>query len=178
MKNNRRMINTWIRYSLNFVVLVLVQVLILNQLNLGGYINPYLYILFIMVLPVAIPGWLLLILGFLTGLTIDAFLNTPGMHASATVFLSFMRPLFLRYIAPRDGYESGSLPIPAHFGFIWFLNYAVLCVVTHHLFYFLVEAFTFNNIFSTLWRVIMSSIFTLVFVMIAQLFGQTRTKRN
>lgn len=172
------MINQWIKYLLNFIVLALVQVLILNHLNLGGFINPYLYILFLLVLPVAIPGWLLLLLGFLTGLFMDAFLNTPGIHSSASVFLCFMRPLFLRYIAPRDGYEPGSLPIPSHFGFLWFFKYAVLCVLSHHLFYFLVEAFTFNHILSTLWRVIMSSLFTLLFIMIAQLFGYSREKRN
>lgn len=171
------MINQWIRYLITFIVLLLIQVLILNNLNLGGYINPYLYILFLLILPVAIPGWVLLILGFFLGLIIDAFLNTPGIHASATVFLAFMRPFFLRYIAPRDGYEPGSLPIPAHFGFMWFFKYAVLGVVSHHLFYFFVEAFTFKDIFSTLGRVVLSSVFTLLFIMIAQLFGQTKTRR-
>lgn len=171
------MINQWIRYLITFIVLLLIQVLILNNLNLGGYINPYLYILFLLILPVAIPGWVLLILGFFLGLIIDAFLNTPGIHASATVFLAFMRPFFLRYIAPRDGYEPGSLPIPAHFGFMWFFKYAVLGVVSHHLFYFFVEAFTFKDIFSTLGRVVLSSLFTLLFIMIAQLFGQTKTRR-
>lgn len=172
------MINQWIRYFLTFIGLLLIQVLILNNLNLGGYINPYLYILFLLILPVAIPGWLLLFLGFFLGLIIDVFLNTPGIHASATVFLAFMRPFFLRYIAPRDGYEPGSLPIPAHFGFIWFFRYAVLGVLSHHFFYFLVEAFTFKDLFSTLWRVILSSVFTLLFIMIAQLFGQTKIRRN
>lgn len=172
------MINQWIKYIITFVVLLLIQVLILNNLNLGGYINPYLYILFLLILPVAIPGWLLLILAFTLGLIIDAFQNTPGIHASATVFLAFMRPYFLRYIAPRDGYEPGSLPIPAHFGFLWFFKYAVFGVVSHHLFYFFVEAFTFKDIFATLWRVILSSIFTLLFIMIAQLFGQTKMRHN
>lgn len=172
------MINQWLKYLLNFIVLSLVQVLILNHLNLGGFINPYIYILFLLILPVAIPGWILLLLGFLTGLFMDAFLNTPGFHASASVFLSFMRPLFLRYISPRDGYEPGSLPIPAHFGFLWFFKYAILGISTHHLFYFFVEAFSFDQFFATLWRVIMSSLFTLLFVMIAQLFGQSKVKRN
>lgn len=172
------MINQWIKYILNFIVLTLIQVLILNHLNLGGFINPYLYILFILILPVAIPGWLLLLLGFFCGLTIDAFLNTLGLHISATLFLCFMRPFFLRLIAPRDGYEPGSLPVPAHFGHLWFFKYAVLGVVSHHLFYFMVEAFSFSSIFSILWRFILSSFFTLLFIMIAQLFGHSKVKRN
>jgi rod shape-determining protein MreD len=171
------MIKQWLNYFLNFVVLSLIQVLVLNHLNLGGFINPYLYILFLLILPVEIPGWLLLLLGFCTGLFMDAFLNTPGFHASASVFLCFMRPYFLRYIAPRDGYESGSLPIPSYFGFIWFLKYAVLGVLAHHIFYFFIEAFTMSQFFSTLLRIFLSSVFTLLFIMIAQLFGRSKVKQ-
>ncbi len=172
------MINQWLRYILNFLVIIIVQVLIVNQLNFGRFINPYPYILFILILPIAIPNWSLLPIGFITGLIIDTYQNTPGMHASSMVFLSFMRPVFLRYIAPRDGFEPGSLPIPAQFGYQWFFKYAVLCVVTHHIFYFFVEAFSFNQFWSTLWKIILSSVFTLLIIMIAQLFGKTKAKRK
>ncbi len=171
------MINQLGRYLLSFIAIILVQVLILNNLNLGGYINPWLYVLFILILPVETPKWLLLVFGFITGLIMDAFLNTIGMHASATVFLAFLRPLFLRFLAPRDGYEPGSLPVPSHFGFGWFLKYAIVSVTTHHLFLFIVEAFTFEHFFVTLWKSILSSLVTLMVIMIAQLFSSREKRR-
>ncbi|MCA1746044.1 MAG: rod shape-determining protein MreD [Bacteroidales bacterium] len=151
------MINQLGRYLLSFIAIILVQVLVLNNLNLGGYINPWLYVLFILILPVETPNWLLLVFGFVTGLIMDAFLNTIGMHASATVLLAFLRPLFLRFLAPREGYETGSLPVPSHFGFGWFFKYAL--------------------VFVTLWKSILSSLATLLVIMMAQLFS-TREKRR
>ncbi len=171
------MINQLGRYLLSFIAIVLVQVLVLNNLNLGGYVNPWLYVLFILILPVETPKWLLLVFGFITGLIMDAFLNTIGMHASATVFLAFLRPIFLRFLAPRDGYEPGSLPVPSHFGFGWFLKYALVSVTTHHLFLFIVEAFTFENFFVTLWKSILSSLVTIMVIMIAQLFSSREKRR-
>src|SRR5690554_6639252 len=99
------MINYIGKYALSLIAIVLVQVMILNNINLGGFINPYLYVLFILILPIDIPNWFLIFIAFLMGILMDVFLNTVGMHASATVFLGFMRPLYLRYLAPREGYE-------------------------------------------------------------------------
>ena len=73
----------------SFILLVLVQVLVLNNIQFLGYIDPYLYILFILVLPVQMPRWFLLILAFALGITIDIFSNTLGMQAFATVFIAF-----------------------------------------------------------------------------------------
>ncbi|ASB48847.1 rod shape-determining protein MreD [Alkalitalea saponilacus] len=172
------MINNLGKYLINFLVIVFIQVLILNNLNLGGYINPWLYLLFILILPVEIPDWMLLLIGFLTGLLMDMFLNTIGMHASATVFLAFIRPFLLRFFAPRDGYEPGSLPIPSHFGVGWFLKYVSLTVVAHHIFLFYVEVFNFDTPLLTLWKAIVSSVFTIAFIMVAQMFGAMKSSRS
>ena len=172
------MIDNLGRYILGFISIFLVQVLILNNLNLGGFINPWLYVLFILILPVEIPNWLLMLIGFTTGLLIDIFLNSIGLHASATVFLAFIRPMLLRSFAPRDGYEKGSLPLPSHFGFSWFFKYAILAVLAHHLFLYIVEVFTFDNIFSTIWKSILSSLATLLTIFIALLFTGSNKQRN
>ena len=116
------MINHLPRYIFNFIFLILIQVTVLNNIQFSGYVNPYLYILFIITLPFETPGWLLLVLGFLTGVTIDIFSNTLGMHASATVFMAYLRPFILRAFAPRDEYQPGSLPLMHHYGFSWFFR--------------------------------------------------------
>jgi len=61
-----------------FIFLVLFQVWILNNLRVGGYINPYFYIYFVLLLPFSAPKWLLLVSSFLLGISIDLFMNTRG----------------------------------------------------------------------------------------------------
>jgi hypothetical protein len=107
----------------------------------------------------------------------DLFLNSAGMHAAASVFIAFLRPFLLRYLAPRDGYEPDSLPTPSYFGFLWFLKYSTITVFAHHLFLFIIEAFTFANFFVTLWKTTISTLFTLFIIMIVTLFGYKKEKR-
>ncbi len=153
-----------------FVILVAIQILIFNNIQLSGYINPYIYILFILLLPFETPGWLLLILGFLLGISIDIFSDTLGMHTIATTLMAFLRPFVLEIIAPRDGYESGSNPRISFFGLSWFFRYAAILTVIHHFVLFYIEIFHFGGFFSTLLRVILSSAVTLFVIIISQFF--------
>ncbi len=162
------MIRTIIKYGINLTFLVLLQVLILNRIEYLGYINPYLYILFILILPFELPQWAVLLLAFFTGMCIDLFSFTPGVHVSATVFLGFMRNIVLSILEPRDGYEPGSAPSVAAYGWSWFLRYSVLLVFCHHLFLFFVEAFSFNHLDNTLLKAVSSSAFTLVLIVLSQ----------
>ena len=72
----------------SFIVLIVLQVLVLNNVQFLGFLNPYIYILFILSLPVKFPRWITLILGFVLGLIIDVFSNTIGTHAFATVLIA------------------------------------------------------------------------------------------
>ena len=158
------------RYILNFVVLVFLQVFIFNNIQFSGFINPYIYVLFILILPFETPKWLLLVIAFLLGLTIDLFSNTLGMHISATVFMAFLRPYVLKVISPRDGYESETLPQLRYYGASWFIRYSVILVFAHHLFLFYIEVFSFSNFFATFARAILSSLFTITIILISQYF--------
>jgi rod shape-determining protein MreD len=165
------------RYIIYFLVLVFVQVLILNNIQLGGYINPYIYILFILVLPFETPRWMLLVVGFLLGFTIDSFTNTLGMHSSASVFMAFLRPYVLKLISPREGYESETFPMVKYYGINWFIQYAAILVIAHHLFLFYIEVFRFSDFFLTFFRVILSSIFSLMLIFISQYFYRSTKRR-
>lgn len=151
-----------------FVLLVLVQVLILNNIQFSGFVNPYVYILFILLLPFTIPGYLLLGLSFLIGISIDIFSNTPGLHASASVFLGFIRPGIANLISSREIIEKGNTPNMKQLGFASFLKYTVIAVVIHHLFLFYAEAFSFGGFFHTLLRCILSSAFSIVIILASQ----------
>jgi rod shape-determining protein MreD len=160
------MINRILRYLLIFILLLLLQVLLFDNIEFSGYVNPYVYIMFILLLPVEIPAWLLLILSFGTGLIIDIFSGTPGMHASATVLAGFSRPYVLRLISPRDGYEPGEDPSMMFYGFRWFLIYASIIVLIHHTALFYLEVFRFTDFFRTLLRVLLSSLFSVTFILL------------
>jgi rod shape-determining protein MreD len=158
------MINRILKFGLIFDLLILLQVLLFNNIQFSGYVNPYIYIMFILLLPVEIPTWLLLILSFATGLIVDFTSGTPGMHTSATVLAGFVRPYVLRITSPRDGYEPAVNPSMMIYGARWFLVYASIIVVIHHLALFYLEVFRFTDFFRTLLRVILSSVFSVSFI--------------
>ena len=125
-----------------FISLVLIQVLILNQVQFSGFVNPYMYILFVLLLPLNTPRYAVLILAFLLGITIDVFSNTIGIHAAATVLIAFIRPLIIRIISDREENRS-EYPGLKQNKFRWFLYYTVLMVLIHHSVLFNLEIFTF-----------------------------------
>ena len=161
-----------------FIFLVLLQVLVLNHIQWSGYINPYVYVLFILLLPSETPKWLLLLSALVLGLTIDMFGNTSGMHAAATVMMAFARPRILQLIAPRDGYEAETKLTPFVMGFKWFITYVSMSVLLHHLTYFYIEAFRFNEFFFTFLKAIFNSVITIFLIIIGQYIFSKRSKKT
>ena len=151
-----------------FVFLILFQVLILNNIQFGGYINPYFYIYFILLLPYETPRWLLLLSAFLLGISLDAFTNTFGLNASACVLMAFVRPFVISAISTGTEFMVGHSPSLKNQGMKWFAYYSIILVLVHHFALFYLEIFRFTEFFQTLLRVLLSSIFTLLIVFIAE----------
>jgi hypothetical protein len=164
------MIRLVIRNIVRFVVLVLIQVLVMDNVLLGGFLNPYFYVLFILLMPFETPRWLILVAAFLVGLSIDMFSNTMGMHTAATVFMAFIRPWILSTFAPRDGYEPDTYPRIFYYGFRWFARYAIILTFMHHLVLFYIEVFNFQDFLTTFLRVISSTLLTVITVLVSQYF--------
>lgn len=156
------------KYVIMFFALVLVQVLILNNIQFSGLVNPYIYILFILLLPFTIPGYLLLGLSFILGISIDIFNNTPGIHAGATVLLGFLRPGIAQLISSREVIEKGTTPNMTQLGFASFIKYTVISVLIHHLFLFFAETFSLGGFFETILRWILSSVFSIIIILGSQ----------
>jgi rod shape-determining protein MreD len=157
---------------------VFVQVLILDNIHFGGSVNPYLYVYFILLLPFETAGWLLLISSFLVGLTIDMFTGTMGIHASASVFMAFMRPTVIRSIASSKEFEAGMQPSIRDLGFRWFFIYSLFLILIHHAALFFLEVFRLEGFWDTIKRILFSSAFTLVLVLITQyLFNRSPGRR-
>lgn len=164
------MIREATKYLFQFLLLILAQVLIFNNIDFSGFINPYVYTLFILLLPFYIPSLVFLLSAFTLGLTIDLFMGTPGVHSSATLLMAFARPFVMSLYSPREGYQTGTYPRLAQFGIEWFVKYAVTLILLHHFTLFYLEVFTFHHFFSTLLRVLLSSVLTSVLVIFSQFF--------
>lgn len=156
-----------IKYGIMFIVLVLIQVLILNQIQFSGYVNPYIYILFVLLLPLNSPKYAVLILAFIMGLTIDIFSNSIGMHAAALVLVAFIRSAVISAISNRED-DRSEYPGLKQNGFGWFLYYTIIMVFVHHFALFYIEAFTFADFFRTLTRVFFSSVFSVFVIVLSQ----------
>mgnify|MGYP001204537858 FL=1 len=172
------MVFSVLKYTSLFISLVLLQGLILNNVEFGGYVVPFLYVVFILALPFETPSWLVLVLGFVLGIAIDCFVSTHGMHASATVVMAFCRNYLLKLIAPRGGYDFNSKPNIQFMGLTWYLLYAFILVLFHHLFLFYVESFKITQFFYTFGRAIASTIFTMVLILVVQLFNYKSTTKS
>jgi rod shape-determining protein MreD len=164
------MINSIIRFGLIFIILMLLQVLLFNNIQFSGYINPYVYIMFILLLPVETPAWILLLSSFAAGSVVDFFSGSPGMHASASVLTAFARPYVLRIISPRDGYEANPELSMINYGFRWFFTYTLLIVLVHHTALFYLEVFRFADFFRTMLRVLLSSLFSITFILLIEFY--------
>jgi len=162
------MINRILRFSLIFIILILLQVLLFNNIQFSGYVNPYIYIMIVLLLPVEIPAYLLLVISFFAGLIMDLFMGTPGMHTAATVLAGFIRPNALRLISPRDGYEANSNPSMSIYGFKWFFIYTVVIVLVHHTALFYLEVFRLTDFLRTFLRILLSSLFSITFILLIE----------
>jgi rod shape-determining protein MreD len=155
---------TIIQNIIRFLLLVLFQVLVLNNIEFLGFINPYLYILFILSLPVQTPRWFALLLAFVLGLTIDTFSNTMGMHAFASVLICFLRNGIIKLFI---SIEEGNNPTPSlhTFGISAYIKYVVLMVFIHHTTLFYLEAFTLAHFWIITSKIVLSSLLTILLIL-------------
>lgn len=162
---------TIIKHSVQLVIFVLVQGLIIGQLNFGYGIHPMIYPLFILLLPFDTRPIPLLILAFITGIGVDFFMNTFGLNASAAVLVAFIRPYIYNRFSPRDGYDNSKAPIAREWGYGWFLKVSAIVIVVHHFWFFCLEYFKWSAWKEILTNTILSSIATLfIFILIQIIF--------
>ncbi|GAC1301237.1 MAG: rod shape-determining protein MreD [Mucilaginibacter sp.] len=163
---------------IRFVVLVFLQVFLLKNITLYNLSTPYLYILFILLLPFETPNVLLFVLAFILGITIDAFYDTPGLHAAACVLLAFVRILFISITVQKDGFDNEPEPTLSIMGLRWFFTYALVLTLFHHFFLFNLEAFNISELQYMIGRVIMSTLFTVFLMLMSGLLFFRRKERK
>ncbi|GAA4240761.1 rod shape-determining protein MreD [Winogradskyella damuponensis] len=156
-----------------FILLLLTQVVICNQINFLGYINPYIYIIFIFLFPIREERLVLLLVSFLLGMFVDMFSDSGGVHAAAAVSLAYVRPILLKS-AFGMLYEHQSIKFSnTDMGSL--ISYISLGTLIHHLILFSLEIFNISNILLILQKTLFSSIFTIILsVLIIILFSRNK----
>lgn len=159
-------------------MLLMLQVLVIQNINLTSYIILLPYIMVILILPFETNKMLVLIISFFLGVCVDYFYDSSGLHAAACTVMGFSRHYVLKYISPRDGYDSGVQPTVDEMGLEWFLRYAGILVLIHHFTLFYLEVFRFSSFFHTLFRVLLSSIGSFVLIYLIQFLFFTKTRKT
>ncbi len=153
---------------ITFFLYLLAQVLVFNKMVLFGTAHGFVYVAFLLTLPfelAVIPG---MFIGLALGLGIDAFTNTFGLHAAASVLLMYVRPMLISGLAPQGGYQPGAVPRPGSMGFGWFMPYALMLIFIHHLVVFFIEFGSFALFWGTLLKVIVSTGYSFLLIVIIQ----------
>lgn len=166
--------SVYLKNFLRFCFIILLQVLVLNKITLRWWSQPagfpvfvpYVYPLIILLLPLETPVWLLIILGFFTGLTVDSFSNTAGMHAFATVLMAYLRTNVLSALLPKNLKEySTQTPSVKNMGWMPFLVYCGFLILIHHAVFFTIELWSAGNIGYLLMKIFASAVTSLLFIL-------------
>ena len=168
--------NKGFQHIVRFIILVAIQVLVLNNVQISGYLNPYVYILFIMLLPPKLPKALVLILAFVMGFTIDIFSDSYGIHTAASVLLAYIRPSILSLVSVKGGEDLEDISIK-QLNFGRFFTYSGILCLIHHFTLFYLEAFRLNEFLDTFTRALFSTAISLLLILMIESLRSNPQKR-
>lgn len=154
--NNSLIINNIVR----FIILLALQVTIFNNFNFLGYINPFPYILFIILYPVNSNKVSLLFSSFFLGIIMDLFLNSGGVHTTACLILAYSRRSIFKFSFGLS-YEYQTVKINESLSSERF-SFIIISIILHHLILFVLEIFTLDFFWRIITRTLLSTLFTTV----------------
>ncbi|MFT5751663.1 MAG: rod shape-determining protein MreD [Flavobacteriales bacterium] len=163
--------NSILLNSLRFLSLLIAQIFIFNNLNVFGYINPLPYVLFLLVFPFTANRSLFIFIAFLTGLTMDVFDNSGGIHAAACLVLAYVRPVVLQatYGVSYE-YNVVKLSKGSFYERIVFIS---ILVLIHHLVFFSLEVFNVSSILYILKKALLTGVGTILFCVLFNILFST-----
>lgn len=163
--------STLLRNIIRLILFILLQVFVLNQVPpLHQYITPYIYFLFILWLPFSLSRSGLLVVSFITGICLDFFTKTPGLHAAACVLIGYLRPFLINLLMPQRGVEFNYRePSVASLGFTQYITYVSVLTLFHHGLLFTIQAFQFGNILYLILKTLGSTVISLLLVTIIEI---------
>lgn len=150
----------FLEYTAIFLLLLILQEFVFDNINLGGVVNPYIYIMFIILLPLDTPGWLLLMLGFGSGAAVDFMSGTAGLQTIASTWLAFVRPTVVSLFLGKELVYEGGIPTAGRVGISRFLRYVTALVLLFNLPFFILEDPS-GAVWMIALRILLSSIFSI-----------------
>ncbi len=164
-----------IQYTVLFIAAVILQVFLCNNLELGVYIHPMLFVVFILMLPMTLSPFWTLTAGLAVGLAMDFLTGGAGLYTIASVATAYARPVILRAVVGRENLHEGGVPCSRELGKGKFLKYALLLVLLFCTLFFFFEALTWKYYYLTLIRIVLSTLVTVILAFFVQLplFGRS-----
>lgn len=163
---------------LNFLVLLALQVLIFNHVRLFGFLNPNIYILALLLLPLDIPKSAQYAIAFATGFIVDVFLMTLGVHTTAAMLLIVLRPYVMNLFNTNKKKEEKDVPLPGRKDLKWLTSYTLLMVFIHQTLVTMLEVFSFQRFGLTLLSIILNTLFTSMIVLCTEYLFYADKKVN
>ncbi len=162
--------------AINFLLAVAAQIVLFRNIAIFDFAFCFVYVGFILFIPINTNRIVVMSLGFLLGFINDIFYDTLGMHAAACVLMAYSRNYLLDVLSPSGGYEANTSPSIKDLGFRWFATYALLLILIHHLMLLLVEASNWSLAFRTILQAIASTIFTFAVLVSVQYIFRKRSR--
>lgn len=163
---------------IRFIIFILVQVFVLDNIPpLHQFIVPVIYFLYLLWLPFSISRFWLLIIGFLTGLSLDYFSMTPGLHAAACVLIAYARPFVINILTPKDLSEFNYRePSPKSMGWTPYLVYAFILTFLHNVYLVFLEWIQFGSFLSFLIKVIATTGISMLLILLVEILFPRRLR--
>ena len=159
-----------IKYIVYSLIIILLQVTVFKHIYSTtsplNYIHIFIYPLIILLLPVNLSTAIVITFGFVSGMLVDLFYSSPGLHTSALVFTAYARKAVLNLMEPRTGYNVDDKPLRLNLTPYWYLRYAAILLFVHMLFYFSVEYFTFYYLVDILLNTVLSFVVSILLIAI------------
>lgn len=162
--------NNILRHSIRFIVVILLQGLLINNLHWLGVFHPYIYIIPLIMLPVSLPRWAEMLIGAVLGLLMDMICSTAGVHMAATVAVAYFRPLLIQRLV-QDAQRISTQMCSLTMGDWQFLTTLGVMITFHHLLVFLLEAWSLQHLW---WLILTTLLSSLITFLIGFLYDRTQ----
>lgn len=162
---------------IRFVALITMQVVLFKNIGYYNLATFFPYILIILLLPLGTSNFFVYALAFATGLAIDAFYDSMGIHTAACVALAWFRIVFIRITLEMDVRQSSDSPSWGDLGSKWYISYVFFGTLIHHLTLFVIEVFSFQNFLMTSLSILLSSLSTFAIILLISLLFYKRKSR-
>ena len=154
----------WTKQIGRYILVMLLQVLLFDQLQFWGVCHPYIYILCLMMMPITLPHNVDMLIGAGVGLLMDVFCNSLGVHTAACIMLMFIRPYLIGAIVNDKDRLNEQISLRS-IGMEALIKYVVILVLVHHLMVFMLAAWSWSHFGFVLLETLVSSIITCLIIL-------------